>query len=65
MSDAIAFGLAAPEKLPMLGAVVFFVLGGLLLITALGYFVWRRRSESHNLNAKNSGVQMVDIKPTA
>ena len=43
MANAISFGLKAPQKLPVLGAVVFFVLGGLLLFVCLGYFIWRRR----------------------
>ena len=37
------YGLSAPEKLPMLGAVVCFVLGGILLLVVLVYFVWRKR----------------------
>ena len=46
MAEQIRFGLDAPNKLPLLGAVVFFVLGGALLLTALGYFLWRRRSSN-------------------
>jgi hypothetical protein len=38
------FGLSAPEKLPMLAAVACFVIGGLLLLGALLYFVWRKRA---------------------
>ena len=49
LAEAIAFGLEAPQKLPMLGAVVFFVLGGLLLLASLGYFIWRRNTSSANL----------------
>ena len=42
MRDAIKFGEDAPKLLTMLGAVVFFVLGGSLLLTALIYFCWSR-----------------------
>ena len=38
--------------LPMLGAVVFFVIGGLLLLASLGYFIWRRNSGSASLGGK-------------
>ena len=36
--------MEAPEKLPMLAAVACFVLGGVLLLVALAYFVWRKRA---------------------
>ena len=52
LAEAIAFGLEAPQKLPMLGAVVFFVIGGLLLLASLGYFIWRRNSGSASLGGK-------------
>ena len=50
MADAIRYGLAAPEKLPMLGAVACFALGGLLILVALIYFVWRKRSSTVSKN---------------
>ena len=46
MAKAIQFGLNAPQKLPLLLAVVCFVLGGILVLIPLGYFVWRRRSDA-------------------
>ena len=61
MAEAIRFGLAAPEKLPMLGAVVFFVLGGILLLIPLGYYVWRRRSGSHSVNSGKSAGQNYEM----
>merc|ERR1719206_605258 len=65
MAEAIRFGLAAPEKLPMLGAVVFFVLGGILLLIPLGYYVWRRRSGSHSVNSGKSGQNYEMTHPKA
>ena len=65
MAEAIRFGLAAPEKLPMLGAVAFFVLGGILLLIPLGYYVWRRRSGasgSHSVNGKRQNYEMTHPK---
>jgi len=59
MAEAIAFGLAAPHKLPLLGAVVLFVLGGIMLLIPLIYFVWRRKSDSATINKP---VQMVELK---
>jgi len=44
MADQIKVGLGAPSKFPLLMAVVLFALGGGLLLTALGYFLWRRRN---------------------
>jgi hypothetical protein len=44
MAEAIRFGLNAPQKLPMLIAVACFVIGGILLLVVLGYFVWRKRA---------------------
>ena len=49
MAKAIKFGLEAPERLPLLGSVVFFVLGAGLLLACLGYFLWARRSASHSI----------------
>ena len=42
MADQIKVGLDAPSKYPLLMAVVLFALGGALLLTALGYFLWKR-----------------------
>ena len=44
MADAIKVGLSAPSKYPLLMAVVLFALGGGLLLTSLGSFLWRRRN---------------------
>ena len=44
MADQIKVGLDAPSKYPLLMAVVLFALGGALLLTTLGYFLWRRRN---------------------
>ena len=49
MASKIAFGLSAPEKLPMLGTVVFLVLGGVLLLICLAYFFWYKRTASHTI----------------
>ena len=53
MASQIQFGLDAPHKLPILGAVVFFVLGGALLLTALGYFLWLRRAGQRSPDANH------------
>lgn len=39
-------GLDKAAKLPLLGAVVFFVIGALLLLIALSYFIWKRRDST-------------------
>ena len=44
MADQIKVGLDAPSKYPLLMAVVLFALGGALLLTTLGYFLWKRRN---------------------
>jgi len=44
MANQINVGLNAPSKYPLLMAVVLFALGGALLLTTLGYFLWRRRN---------------------
>jgi LPXTG-motif cell wall-anchored protein len=44
MANQISVGLKAPSKYPLLMAVVLFALGGALLLTTLGYFLWRRRN---------------------
>ncbi len=46
LAEAIAFGLEAPDKLPMLAATALFVIGAVLLLSALVYFVWRKRRAS-------------------
>merc|ERR1719300_1329660 len=42
MADAIKYGLAAPKKLSMLGGVCLLVVGGLMLLSALGWALWYR-----------------------
>ena len=54
LADAIAFGLAAPDKLPLLIAVALFALGGVMLLAALGYFIWRKKTRS----SKSMNIQM-------
>ena len=44
MADAIKFGLAAPQKLSMLGGAGLLVVGGVMLLAALGWTVWYKRS---------------------
>ena len=44
MADAIKFGLAAPQKLSMLGGAGLLVVGGLMLLAALGWTLWYKRS---------------------
>lgn len=51
MAEAIAFGLAAPKKISLLGAVVFFVLGGALILASMIFFFLARRSQSNDLVA--------------
>lgn len=55
MADKIKFGLDAPKKLPMMGGVVCFVIGGILLLTCLAYFIWNRRGRSTK-NINNTDV---------
>ncbi len=43
MADDIRFGLAVPEKLPLLAAVVCFAVGGIMLLAVAAYFFWRSR----------------------
>ena len=43
MADAIKYGLAAPKKLSMLGGVCLLVVGGLMLLSALGWALWYRQ----------------------
>ncbi len=42
MASAIKFGLDASTMLPRLGATVCFVLGGIMVLTSLAYFIWHR-----------------------
>ena len=44
MADAIKFGLSAPQKLSMLGGAGLLVVGGVLLLAALVWVLWYRRS---------------------
>ena len=44
MADAIKFGLAAPQKLSMLGGAGLIVVGGVMLLAALGWTLWYKRS---------------------
>lgn len=57
LASAISFGLAAPKKIPMLGAVVCFVIGAILLLTCLIYFVWQRNAQS---KLHQTGIPMMD-----
>ena len=43
MAAAIQFGLAAPGKLSMLGGAALLVVGGGMLLTAMGWGLWVRR----------------------
>merc|ERR1712150_464468 len=64
MADAIKVGLSAPSKYPLLMAVVLFALGGGLLLTSLGYFLWRRRNPnvlSINYNERPARIAMSNI----
>ena len=45
MADALKMGLSAPDKIPALGAGVFFLIGAILLIVPLVYFIWKRRAD--------------------
>lgn len=53
MASAIAFGLVAPEKLSLLGSIVFLVIGAILLLSCLAYFLWLRRSASQKITYSN------------
>lgn len=52
LAEAIAFGLEAPQTLPMFGAVICFVIGAILLLTSLTYFIWQRNVQ-RNVQDKN------------
>jgi len=43
MAEAIQFGLSAPSKLSMLGGTCLLVVGGGMLLVALGWGLWTRR----------------------
>ena len=43
MVEAIKFGLSAPSKLSMIGGATLLVVGGAMLVTALGWALWIRR----------------------
>ena len=43
MAAAIQFGLAAPGKLSMLGGAALLVVGGGMLLAAMGWGLWVRR----------------------
>lgn len=43
MAEAIKFGLAAPDSLPLLGGSVLLVTGGAMVLAALSWAVWSRR----------------------
>ena len=43
MAEAIKFGLSAPSKLSMLGGASLLVVGGAMLLAALGWALWTRR----------------------
>ena len=43
MAEAIQFGLSAPSKLSMLGGASLLVVGGAMLLAALGWALWVRR----------------------
>ncbi len=46
MAEDIQFGLDAPDKIPLLAAVVCFAIGGLLLLACMFYFIWLRCKNS-------------------
>lgn len=53
MAGQVKFGLEAPDRLPLLGAVGFFVIGGILLLMPLAYFIWKMRSDK--VSMQNGG----------
>jgi len=44
MAEAIKFGLSAPSKLSMLGGACLLVVGGAMVLAALGWALWYRKS---------------------
>ncbi|TRY74958.1 hypothetical protein TCAL_08665 [Tigriopus californicus] len=43
MAEKIKMGLGAPQKIPLLGAVVCLFIGAVLMAICLGFFFWQRR----------------------
>eukprot|EP00096_Caligus_rogercresseyi_P014060 TRINITY_DN659_c0_g1_i6.p1 TRINITY_DN659_c0_g1~~TRINITY_DN659_c0_g1_i6.p1 ORF type:complete len:605 (-),score=179.40 TRINITY_DN659_c0_g1_i6:570-2384(-) len=46
MAEAIQFGLEAPQKLPLLMSVVCFLIGAILVLACLSYFLYVKRAKS-------------------
>eukprot|EP00095_Tigriopus_kingsejongensis_P003740 maker-scaffold1209_size55568-snap-gene-0.8 protein:Tk03740 transcript:maker-scaffold1209_size55568-snap-gene-0.8-mRNA-1 annotation:"scavenger receptor class b member 1-like" len=46
MAEQLLFGLSAPKKVPMMGAVVCLLIGAVCLAACLGYFFWQRRTRA-------------------
>ncbi len=60
MAEDLKFGLAAPKKLPLAGGVVFFAIGGALVLASLAYGAWRkRRSSTGAANLTNGDCTVV------
>ena len=53
MADAIRLGLKAPDLLPMLAAVALFVIGAVMLMTALAFFIWNKRNSKKEVVTKD------------
>lgn len=48
MIDQVEFGLNAHKKVATMLAVVLFVLGGLLLLSCLGFLIWSKKSKARD-----------------